>query len=317
MFSKNTIKLVMITAIFTTVILFAIWYIHKPPNNFPVSVVVTIEPNSLRGVAAALQEGDVIRSSWLFLVHSHLSTGGPIQSGSYIFHEPLSVTEVLMQLRNGANGTRLYRLTHVEGKTVAQLAKQVSSMVPSFDAQYFMKISDGYEGKLFPDTYFISQHTSPRELHDLLHQTYIKRVRKGRAQQIANHILSEYEIVTLASILEREANTPESKRMVASVLLNRLDIDMPLQADASVEYVLDKPLSELTPEDLLIDSPYNTYTNIGLPPTPINNPGLNAIDAVLQPADTDFFFYITAPDGTFYFARDFDEHRQNIQRYLR
>lgn len=318
MFSPLTVKITMATIIFVIGLLFFIWYGHQPPNSFPTDEVITIEPNGLRGVAETLRENEIIRSSWLFLAYSHFSSAErPIQSGSYIFHRPLTVRDVITQLKNGANGTRVYRLTHTEGRTIAQLTKQVSSILPSFDTQLFLQLADGYEGKLFPDTYFIAAGTSPDELHQLLYQTYVQRVRDGRAQQIADHTLSEYEVIILASIIEREANTPESKRMVAGVLLNRLDIDMPLQADASIEYVLDKPLYELTPEDLRIDSPYNTYTNNGLPPTPINNPGLNAIDAVLQPADTDYLYYITAPDGTFHFARDFDKHRQNIQRYLR
>jgi UPF0755 protein len=92
---------------------------------------------------------------------------------------------------------------------------------------------------------------------------------------------------------------------------------MPLQVDASIEYVLDKPLSELQPEDLKIESPYNTYLNIGLPPTPIGNPGLVAIEAILRPIKTEYMFYITGTDGNFYYAKDFAEHRQNIAKYLR
>ena len=92
---------------------------------------------------------------------------------------------------------------------------------------------------------------------------------------------------------------------------------MPLQADASIEYVLDKPLNELTADDLKIESPYNTYLNQGLPPTPIGNPGLEAILAVLEPAQTDDLFYITGNDGEFYYAKTFDEHRLNIARYLK
>jgi UPF0755 protein len=121
----------------------------------------------------------------------------------------------------------------------------------------------------------------------------------------------------LASIIEREANSPESMKMVSGILQNRLTIDMPLQADASIEYILDKPLNALLPEDLKIDSPYNTYLNRGLPPTPIGNPGLTAIEAVLEPTLSKYLFYITDETGEFHYAEDFDQHRANIQRYLR
>ena len=96
-----------------------------------------------------------------------------------------------------------------------------------------------------------------------------------------------------------------------------MSIGMALQADASIEYVLDKPLSELTSEDLKIDSPYNTYLYTGLPPTPIGNPGLQAIMAVLEPTESDYFYYITDEDGVFHYAQTFNQHKSNIAKYLR
>jgi len=123
--------------------------------------------------------------------------------------------------------------------------------------------------------------------------------------------------LVLASIIEREADSVESKKMVAGILKNRMSINMPLQTDASMEYILDKPLSELTPEDLKKESPYNTYLNFGLPPTPIGNPGLDAILAVLEPTPSDYYYYITGNDGEFYYAKTYAEHLQNIEKYLR
>jgi UPF0755 protein len=131
------------------------------------------------------------------------------------------------------------------------------------------------------------------------------------------HSLSYDEILVLASILEREANSEASMKIVSGILQRRLAEGMPLQADASIEYVLNKPLKELTPDDLKIDSPYNTYTNRGLPPTPIGNPGRTAILAVLEPTDTEYIFYITDEEGEFHYAKTYDEHLDNIERYLR
>jgi UPF0755 protein len=129
--------------------------------------------------------------------------------------------------------------------------------------------------------------------------------------------LSRDEVIVLASILEREANNERSMKMVSGILQNRIAADMPLQADASIEYVLSKPLKELTPNDLKIDSPYNTYLNKGLPPTPIGNPGLQAIEAVLSPQESQYFFYISDNDGNFHYARTYAEHLKNIDTYLR
>jgi len=124
-------------------------------------------------------------------------------------------------------------------------------------------------------------------------------------------------VINMASLLEREANTEESMKMVSGILQNRLAEGMRLQADASLEYVLNRPLGTLTAEDLEIDSPYNTYRYDGLPPTPIGNPGLTSIMAVLEPTPSDYFYYLTDEDGEFHYAKTFDEHRANIKRYLR
>ena len=294
------------------------WYFTLPPANFPINQDITLESNGLRALANVLENENLIRSSWQFLLIMRFNTNElPLQAGTYMFTRKLTVYELINQLQNGENSTKIYRLTLPEGQTVAQIALRAADLLPDFDYQHFLEIAINDEGLLFPDTYFLTEQTTPEQLHQLLKNTFIDLVRNNRADKIAEHKLSEYEIITLASIIEREANTRESKRMVAGILQNRLEINMPLQADASIEYVLDKPLSELTAADLQIESPYNTYLNLGLPPTPINNPGLVAIDAVLDPAETNYLFYITGRDGVFYYAKDFDEHRLNIQRYLR
>jgi len=173
-----------------------------------------------------------------------------------------------------------------------------------------------YEGKLYPETYLVPKTITEFELLTLMLDTYEEKVVNLTANLEATN-LTEVEVLTLASIVEREANDVISMGMVSGILQNRLNLGMPLQADASLEYVLDKPLSALTPEDLKLESPYNAYLNVGLPPTPIGNPGMDAIMAVLSPTPSDYLFYITGNDGNFYYAKDFDEHRLNIARYLR
>jgi UPF0755 protein len=134
---------------------------------------------------------------------------------------------------------------------------------------------------------------------------------------MATHPLGEDGVLILASLLEREANSEESMRMVSGILQNRLAEGMRLQVDASLEYVLERPLSTLDASDLDIDNPYNTYRYGGLPPSPIGNPGLQAILAVLDPIESNYFYYITDEDGNFHYARTFDEHKLNIAKYLR
>lgn len=169
---------------------------------------------------------------------------------------------------------------------------------------------------MFPDTYFVPVDYTEQQLLDLMLETFEQKT-ADLQPMIESHSLSLDEILILASIIEREANSPESKKLVSSVLQNRLQTGMPLQADASIEYILEKPLSELTPEDLEIESSYNTYLNTGLPPTAIGNPGLDAITAVLEPAESEYYYYITGNDGEFYYAETYQRHLINIEKYLR
>lgn len=312
------------TLIFSGAALFVvIQYFNQPPIDFPVDQPVTIESGlSVREISSQLATAGVVRSEILLyyaLVLLHDPTN--IKASTYIFPEPLSTSDVATRLTEGDFEAELIRFTHIEGERVSQLAQRAAQVLPAFDAASFTASATPLEGTLFPDTYFIPQTFTDEDLLTLLNETYDEQLTPLQPQ-IEQHSLSEYELITLASIVEREANTPESMRLVAGILLNRLEADMPLQADASIEYTLDVPLNELPPGALATElrereSPYNTYKNTGLPPTPIGNPGLEAITAVLEPTESDYWFYLTAPDGTFYYATTYEEHQQNVARYLR
>jgi UPF0755 protein len=200
--------------------------------------------------------------------------------------------------------------------TRKDIVRTIHAELPSFDEQTFLELTKNNEGYLFPETYFVPEDFTAEEFVNLLTETYASALRPYK-DAIASSTLSEFEVLTLASILEREANDETSMRMVSGILQNRLDIGMALQADATIGYVLDKPITELSPEDLEIDSPYNTYMNTGLTPTPIGNPGIQAIEAVLYPTKNEYLYYITGTDGTFHYAETFEEHKTNIEKYLR
>ncbi|MEX0931103.1 MAG: endolytic transglycosylase MltG [Candidatus Paceibacterota bacterium] len=288
-----------------------------PPGDFPTNHPVVIESGlSAAEVANQLEEQNVVRSSdVLYLTILLLHDPSEVKAGSYIFTEAQDVFRIAKQITDMNPPTENLRVTLIEGTSVAQYADVIELRLPEFDSEYFLTQAEPLEGFLFPDTYYIPLNFTEDDLIELLKETYKKRV--DPLLSAHESTLTESEIITLASIVEREANTEESMRTVAGILLNRLSYDMPLQADATVEYVLDRPLSELKPEDLEIDTPYNTYLYNGLPPTPIGNPGVNAIKAVLDPIVTDYFFYITGNNGDFYYAETFDEHKQNIENHLK
>src|SRR5690606_22167281 len=193
------------------------------------------------------------------------------------------------------------------GFTLEEYARIAAEGLPEFSTEEFLELTADKEGYYFPDTYYLPADFTASELVELLEETYELRVSPLRSL-IEAHEMSEREVIILASLIEREANTEESMRMVSGILQNRLEEGMRLQVDASLEYVLARPLNTLTAEDLEIDSRYNTYLYGGLPPTPIGNPGLQSIMAVLEPIESDNFYYLTDEEGQFYYAETFDEH---------
>ncbi len=297
------------------------WFLarlNQAPSTFPVGTPITISPGtSVKAITEELAAAGVVRSAtWLYVLLSWSHDPTNIKASTYIFPEPLTTDAVAKRLTEGDYLSTLIRVTHIEGERVRQLAERVGNELPNFDTNAFIALAEPYEGTLFPDTYLVPPTFTAEDVFTLLRNAYDEQLTVLRPI-IATQPLSETDVIILASIVEREANELESKRTVAGILLSRLAIGMPLQADASIEYVLDKPLSQLTPEDLKRDTPYNTYLNQGLPPTPIGNPGLDAINAVLDPIDSPYLFYITGNDGTFYYAETYSEHQRNIERYLR
>lgn len=320
--SISFIKLVLLICFFVTVVMYALQSyvenLNQPPVAFPQDELIIIEPGmTARAITEHLANMNVVKSESLLyytLMLRHDPSG--IKASAYRFTEPLTTFEIASRITEGDFDSDLVRLTHIEGERVSQLATRAAELLPGFNQERFLRNTESLEGKLWPDTYFIPPQYTDEDLLALLQQTFTEQL-APYDELIRNHTLSLDEILVLASIIEREANSPESMRLVSSVLQNRLEIGMALQADASIEYVLDKPLAQLTPDDLKIDSPYNTYVYPGLPPTPIGNPGLEAILAVLQPAESDYFYYLTDSAGVFHFAETYAKHLANIERYLR
>lgn len=291
---------------------------NAPPENFPIAIPITIEAgSSISEIVTVLHQNNVVASeTLLYAVLLTQYTPSDIKASTYVFDQPYDTFTIAKKLASGDFTSNLVRLTHREGEPVRELAVAVNEAIPDISVAEFTTAALPYEGYLFPETYFIPPHFTTDEIIATLRQKY-EDFMVTRRQAIAGTSLSESNVIILASIVEREANSEESMGMVAGILRNRLDLDMPLQADASIEYDLDKPLSELTPDDLKKDSPYNTYLNRGLPPTPIGNPGAMAINAVIDPTPSDYLFYITGDDGTFHYATTYEDHKRNIARYLR
>ncbi len=296
----------------------SVTYLNLPDRAVVLPVAYEIKPGTtVKEITRGLAEANIIRSEHLlYFILTLLHDPKEIKASTYVFSQPLTTREVAHKLVAGDFDNDLINFTHYEGERATHIALNANKQLNNFDSEKFIKLAIPNEGKLYPETYRIPKDFTADELVELMLETYTTKTTSIK-DRLSAHPLKETGVLTLASIIEREANTIESMKIVSGILQGRMEAGMPLQADASIEYVLDKPLQELTPNDLEIKSPYNTYKNLGLPPTPIGNPGIDAIMAVLEPTVSDYVYYITDYDGNFHYAKSYAEHRANIDNYLR
>ena len=290
-----------------------------PPRTFPSGTVIEIpEGVSLQRAGNILREGGIVRSSALLEFYVILSGGERgIKAGGYFFEQPESPWRVALRITSGAYGFEQVALTIPEGMGRTGIASLVTrkGSFPFFDTEEFLVLTEDKEGFLFPDTYFVPQNMRAEDLVKIMERTFEEKI-ATRAPAITLSGKSEHEIVTMASIIEAEARTAEDRRMISGILWKRIKIGMPLQVDAAFLAVNGKQTPELTLDDLKIDSPYNTYLYRGLPPGPIMNPGLDSIDAALEPTASPYLYYLSDSDGVMHYAKTFEEHKANKRRYL-
>lgn len=173
------------------------------------------------------------------------------------------------------------------------------------------------EGYLFPDTYEIQPSETPRKIIEKMLENFSRKFSKELREEAARQKKTIFQIVTMASLLEKEVKTYEDKQIVAGIFSKRLEIGMPLQVDATVNYITDKNTPAVSIEDTRIDSQYNTYRYRGLPQGPIANPGVESIKAALEPVQSPYLYYLSSPDGKTVFSKTLDEHNQAKAKYLK
>lgn len=285
------------------------------PLSFAGGTYVNIaEGASLKSIAATLEARGVISNAWLFEhITRVLGDDHRIPAGYYHFSREDNMVWVAMRVLNGDFETSAIRVTIVEGSTVADIASLLVQKVPDFNKQEF--INSAREGYMFPDTYFFRPGQSTEAVLSVFDNNFRSRLLKAQpAIQKSGHTLDE--ILTMASILEKEASKTKDRQMISGVLWHRIQIGMPLQVDAVFPYIIGKNTFQLTREDLKIDSPYNTYKNKGLPPAPINNPGLDSIMAAAEPQKTTYVFFLSDKQGNFHYSVTYEGHMANKRRYL-
>ncbi len=282
-------------------------------------------------VAAELERRHLIRSAWAFrvLVRTR-QADSKLFAGDYLLSQAMSPSVIIDSLLKGPQVAAV-RVTIPEGFTTEQVIgvlvekglgkkEDFLQVISSYDFPYSFltgaaKGDHRLDGFLFPDTYFIDKKSSPNEILDIFLKRFGQELTAEAAARLKETRMSVHDWVTLSSLVEKEAVHESDRALIASVFLNRLRINMPLQSCATIQFLLGTPKPKLYDKDLQIPSPYNTYLNAGLPPGPIANPGHASLEAVLNPTQTDYFYFVAKSDGYHVFAKTFDEHLQNQQKY--
>lgn len=314
----------------------------QPASSEPRLVTFTVEPGeSVASIAARLEQEGLIRNAELFRRYvrfAGLDRG--IQAGQFRLSPTMTMMEIALRLQRGTAPGIL--ITVPEGWRAGQIADMLDRS-DIMDGRRFLTLVEqpelferyafleglpaeaSLEGYLFPDTYELPEQASPEDLIARMLDTFDQKAMPVLRSHEPPDGLTLHQVLTLASIVEREAVIPEERPLIAGVYLNRLRRDMRLEADPTVQYAMgyqpDTGQWWKTPVSLeeygAVDSSYNTYLYPGLPPGPICNPGLDSIRAVIEPEESEFLYFVARGDGYHVFAKTFEEHVANVRKYLR
>ncbi len=322
---KPNRKPLILAILIAVVVLFA--YLYYTEGTLPVDRSDTslktfeIKPGeNLQHIAQQLDTDDLIRNKLVFfLIVKRLGIEKNIQAGQFRLSPSMSAEEVAKSL---THGTLDEWVTIIEGLRKEEIADIIAKKFDVKEIEFTQLAPEGY---LFPETYQFPAGASAQTIIDKMTATFNDRYTPEMQAKAARLNLTKQEVITLASLVEREARTEHDRQQVASILLKRLKNDWPLQLDATVQYAIGYQPGEktwwkkdLTEDDLKIDSPYNTYANEGLPPGPICNPSISSVQAVVE-ADpgTPYWYYLSDLKGVTHFAKTLEEHNANVQKYLR
>lgn len=326
---KPDSKVIGITAgvILTSLMAFYLLILFWPQNNPYDTVKVEIpRGSSLSEITSNLLENKVIRNQRSFMLAvKTLGYEKDIPAGRFTLHHAGTNYAIITQLVNGT--PVLKRITIFEGYTLSRIAALLETELELKAETFLTRAGDqrllkkwglkgtSFEGYLFPDTYLFPEGSAPEDILGRCVEEYRRNMTPELKLRGRELDLSELEVVTLASIIEGEAIHQQERAIISGVYHNRLQRGMKLQADPTIQYLLEDGPRRLLNRDLKIDSPYNTYLHAGLPPGPINNPGKESIQAALYPAPTDYLYFVAKGDGYHSFSRTPEEHQQAKARF--
>jgi len=333
MFKRILIFLLVIVIVCIAGVFAAALYINWPVDHE--TVELRIEPGtSVRAITKELSDNNIIKCERCFRAYVVVSNAASkLRAGDYEFESGLTPKDVLVKLLDGDFKT--HQFTIPEGWRVTEIAEYISKLPfvenPNIKEEFIRLANDkeyinslgfdwevaSLEGYLFPSTYRIYKITDAREIISKMVDEFRNRFSE-KVQQGANKAgLKPEEVIILASIVEKETGKDEERPLVASVFANRIKINMALQSDPTIIYGLKNFDGNIRKRDISNPHLYNTYVHPGLPPGPISNPGEASIDAVLNPANTDYLFFVSKNDGSHIFSKNYNDHVRAVRKYQR
>ena len=329
-------KIIGITIVLLILLAVGYVYIQIGPYNKNSEKDILVEiPNgaTLTKVSSILEENKLIKNKVLFKVVSKFKEdNNGVKAGKYLLSQKYSNSEILDVLISGKTYNDGIKVTIPEGSTYKEVIKYltnkkigkvevyeelINNPKEFYDKYKFLDEKDitTLEGFLYPDTYYFEKDMSEKDVISAMLKRFSEVYTPELKEKQKKMGLTLQQVINMASIIEKEAVKDVDRTKIAGVFYNRLEIGMPLQSDATIQYIFDERKHIVSYSDLKIDSPYNSYLNKGLPPTPIANPGIKSIEAALEPEDNDYLYFVATVDGGNNYSKTYDEHLKYVKEY--
>jgi len=310
---KNKMKKGLILIILFIILFFVIgvffWqgvYLPKNPVLTEEKLFLVEKGDGLFQIAENLEKEDLIKNRFFFDFYVLIKGGQrKLQAGTYKLSPLMTIPQIVKKITLGE--TLKIKVTIPEGFTVKQIEKLLGLKLPGRDL----------EGFLFPDTYQFPPKVTGEEVVKKMRDNFEKKLTQDLREEIEKQRKTVREIVIMASLIEKEVKTKEDKRLVSGILWKRFKNNIPLQVDATINYITGKKTIKVSIEETKIDSSYNTYKYLGLPLGPICNPGVESIRAAVNPEDNDYWYYLSIPEGETIFSKTLEEHNIAKAKYLK
>jgi UPF0755 protein len=320
----NFKKIILLLALFS-IIAIGLFLLNKAPSGMRDDAFLVEKGDSLRHIAEKLVEKNLIKNDKFFVYLALIEGRSNILTGKYKIYRGMSSRGIIKKMSAGDVIRR--KVTIPEGFNLYEIAEKLDEnkitdadlfLEHAFDKAFLQSIGIEYEsaeGLLFPDTYIFNESEDARDIIVIMHKNFKTVIDRFNFSDQKNTELGMYEILIIASLIEKEAKVQTERKYISAVFHKRLNMGMRLDCDPSVKYGLKKFKDRLTYKDLKYNTPYNTYLHTGLTPTPICSPGKESISAALNPVKSNYLYFVSRNDGSHYFSKTLKEHSRAVDFY--